>query len=165
MDQDHGQARHTDPATSHAAAASISPGKMRTMLLQAFAVGGPMTDESAALLAGLEGTEYASRCSELRRDGLLLVAQGVTRPGTSGRARMVSACSHEGAAAAGLPGVLVVAAFPGSADQTRENMDTHTWRLPHDGGPAFCECGARAGGTLGCWPCGWPVAVTVQVLL
>lgn len=160
MSEQHGQARHTDPATSHAAAAAISPQALRVRLLQAFCLGGPQTDEQAAGEAGLLHTEYATRCSELRAEGLLVVVGGVTRAGTSGRQRMMSVTTHAGAAASGLPGALRVPPFPGTVAQASDNVGTHTW-----GPDSFCECGARWGGTLATWPCGYPVPTTVEVLL
>lgn len=87
---DHGQARASDPATSHAAARLIRPGSARSQLLKAH-WGRPegLTDEEAATFAGLRLTsEYATRCSELTRAGLLEDLTD-TRAGLSGMARQV----------------------------------------------------------------------------
>jgi hypothetical protein len=90
LDSDHGQARATDPPTSHAAAARVKTGTAKALLLTAH-LNHPlgMTDEEAASWAGLAMTsEYATRCSELVRQGLL-ADTGEERAGASGMARMV----------------------------------------------------------------------------
>jgi hypothetical protein len=87
---DHGQARHTDPATSHEAARLVRPGSARARLLFAHHYNPDgMTDEEAAESASLSLTsEYATRCSELMRAGLL-VDTPLSRTGRSGMARVV----------------------------------------------------------------------------
>lgn len=102
---DTGQARATDPATSQKAASRVRTGSARAALLKAHASNAEygMTDEQAAAWAGLPLTsEYATRCSELERQGLL---ENTTeeRAGTSGMSRMVRRITKEGkAVAAGL---------------------------------------------------------------
>lgn len=97
VDTDHGQARHTDPPTARAAAMSIRPGSARHQLLvihREHPEG--LTDEEAATLAGIDlGSEYATRCSELMRLGLL-VDTDITRPGASGLARLVRRVTTQG---------------------------------------------------------------------
>lgn len=87
---DHGQARRADPVTAKDAARLVRPGSMRRKLLEAHAEDGlGLTDEEAAEAAGIALTsEYATRCAELERAGLLFDT-AVTRPGRSGMARMV----------------------------------------------------------------------------
>ena len=91
--------RATDPATSHAA----EPDRWRTgsqaiRLLQAFAALIDATDEEAMEQAiGVSPlSEYAKRCSELREAGLIEPTI-YTRPGYSGRERMVSTITEAGA--------------------------------------------------------------------
>lgn len=57
---------------------------------------GAWSDEQAARHAGLLGTEYATRCSELRSAGLIQMVDGVTRKGSSGMCRVVSQITEEG---------------------------------------------------------------------
>lgn len=87
---DHGQARASDPATAQAAARLVRPGSARARLLKAhLEQPDGLTDEEAATLAGLPLTsEYATRCSELMRAGLL-VSASFARTGASGMARQV----------------------------------------------------------------------------
>lgn len=96
---DHGQARHRDPKTSKAAASLVRPGSARYQLLEAhlrFPEG--LTDEEAAIEAQLPLTsEYATRCSELLRAGLLMDTV-MTRPGASGMSRMVRCITPAGRA-------------------------------------------------------------------
>lgn len=85
-----GQARRSDPATSHTAASLVRPGSARARLLEAH-YGHPagMTDEEAAQAAGLSmSSEYATRCSELMRAGYLRDTNEA-RTGSSGMARVV----------------------------------------------------------------------------
>lgn len=98
-----GQARRDDPLTSHLAAALIKSKatSARIRLLNAFYIARytkGLTDEEAADAAGLSlRSEYATRCSELRRGGLL-VPTGDTRLGDSGSARIVSSITDAGVA-------------------------------------------------------------------
>lgn len=87
---DHGQVRRSDPATSHEAARLVRPGSARHALLMAHNEHRDgLTDEEAALIAHLSLTsEYATRCSELARVGLL-VDTPMARAGSSGMARLV----------------------------------------------------------------------------
>ena len=91
--------RSTDPPTSHAA----EPVRWRTgsqaiRLLQSFASLIDATDEEAMENAiGVSPvSEYAKRCSELREAGLIEPTI-YTRPGYSGRERMVSTITEAGA--------------------------------------------------------------------
>ena len=69
------KARLTDPVTSHAAARAVLPksGTAKAKLLAAhLAHRDGLTDREAAEIAGLDlRSEYATRCSELVRLGLL----------------------------------------------------------------------------------------------
>lgn len=69
------KARLTDPVTSHAAARAVAPksGTAKAKLLAAhLSHRDGLTDREAAEIAGLDlRSEYATRCSELVRLGLL----------------------------------------------------------------------------------------------
>ena len=101
--RDHGQARRTDPDTSQQAALAVRPNTARWFLLSAHAVYPEgLTDEEAASSAGLSLTsEYATRCSELERAGLLVNTDAV-RTGDAGMGRMVRRITNEGLEAIGL---------------------------------------------------------------
>lgn len=91
--QAQGQARATDPATSQAAARLIRARATgaRVLLLEAFARAGEegLTDEQAAERAGLSlSSEYATRCSELDRAGVVATTPE-RRPGRAGMERVV----------------------------------------------------------------------------
>ncbi len=94
-----GQARHTDPFTSKEAAVFIKAKatSARVLLLQAHASHpGGLTDEEAAVEAGLPlVSEYATRCSELKRCGWIEDTE-VTRPGASGSSRLVRRITADG---------------------------------------------------------------------
>jgi hypothetical protein len=98
------RARVTDPATSHAAAASVQvSGKAQAFrLLAAWCAAGPagLTDEQAATRSGIgtDGGHYTKRCSDLRRMGLIAGTDDV-RAGRSGRAARVSVSTAAGRAA------------------------------------------------------------------
>ncbi len=98
-----GQSRAGDPSTSQTAALSVRPGSARYALLRAH-LDHPhgLTDEEAAEFAGLSlRSEYATRCSELSRSGLL-EDTGETRPGDSGLARIVRRITTNGRRELGL---------------------------------------------------------------
>lgn len=100
--EDHGQARRTDPATSHEAAFKIRPGSARARLLMAHAIAQGiregLTDEEACMAAGLSlRSEYATRCSELMRAGYLRDTEA-TRTGASGMSRVVRVITDQGRA-------------------------------------------------------------------
>lgn len=97
---DHGQARGSDPWTAKEAARMVRPGSQRRALLEAHRENPRgMTDEEAAAAAGISpGSEYATRCSELVRAGLL-EDTGKSREGSSGMARMVRKITPAGRAA------------------------------------------------------------------
>lgn len=91
-------ARRTDPATSHAAAASL--GSQQTMmrsLLTTYA-DAERTCEEAADVAGYEHERATKRVSDLLRSGLI-EDTGATRPGRSGREQMVCRLTVAGWAA------------------------------------------------------------------
>ena len=94
---DHGQARATDLPTAKAAATQVKPGGARYALLKAHLSDlKGMTDEEAAIEAGLPLTsEYATRCSELVRAGYLQDTS-VTRMGRSGVRRVVRVITQSG---------------------------------------------------------------------
>jgi hypothetical protein len=84
-------ARHTDPDTSRAGAASVAPragSSQKARLLIAYATRGDLTADDAAHHADLLGSCYWKRCGDLRAAGLIEPA-GYTRPGRSGDAQMV----------------------------------------------------------------------------
>lgn len=94
-----GRARHTDPATSHDGAASVTvqAGSQKARLLAAYrdAPGG-LTDDQAAVRAGVTNGCFWKRCSEMRDDGLITDA-GITRLGPlHGEARMVCVITTAG---------------------------------------------------------------------
>lgn len=95
---DHGQARNTDPWTAKDAAMLVRPGGQRRRLLEAHLWNpGGLTDEEAAAHAGVDGrSEYATRCSELVRAGLLENTDE-SRPGEAGMARIVRRITDKGA--------------------------------------------------------------------
>jgi hypothetical protein len=94
---DHGQARASDLPTAKAAAAQVKPGGARYALLIAHLSDlEGMTDEEAAIRAGLSLTsEYATRCSELARAGYLHDTT-LTRVGRSGVRRVVRSITDLG---------------------------------------------------------------------
>lgn len=92
------KARKTDPHTSLNAANLIAAkgGTHRVLLLEVFGRPGvAMTDEEAAERCGLTHAEYATRCSELRRMGLI-EDTGSTRESSTGQARMLSIITQAG---------------------------------------------------------------------
>jgi hypothetical protein len=94
------KARATDPATSHDAAEAVRvrSGTAKHKLLKAYAQAGAagLTDEEAAVAAGLSlASEYATRCSELTKLGLLAPTD-LTRVGSSGQARIVRRITAQG---------------------------------------------------------------------
>lgn len=96
-----GQARHSDPDTSKLAAQMMKARatSARVLLLGAFYAqreSDGLTDEEAAALADVSLTsEYATRCSELRRGGLI-EPTGATREGHAGARREVSRITQLG---------------------------------------------------------------------
>ena len=104
------KARSSDPPTAHAAAAAVkikaTSAKARLLLVHYDdhvkwgADHAGWTDEEAAGKAGLSLTsEYATRCSELRKvDPPLLVETGHEREGAAGVGRMVSRITDAGIA-------------------------------------------------------------------
>ena len=100
-----GQARNTDPPTSHRAAITHigRKGSQRWLLLEAHAeaedrltLSKGLTDEEACEWAGLPlVSEYATRCSELRRLGFI-APTGETRRGSGGIDRIVSRITPPG---------------------------------------------------------------------
>jgi len=96
----HPLARSTDPATSHAAAASVRlrTGSQKWRLLEAFFSGGPAIAEQAARRANLLHAGYWKRVSELLADGLIYDT-GVTLESTAGEACRVYRITPAGTAA------------------------------------------------------------------
>lgn len=89
--------RRTDPITSRLAARTVTAAaSQRASLLSAYRAAGckGLTDEEAARAAGLLGTGYWKRCSDLRGLGCI-VATGDMREQTSGRLGMVCRFSKE----------------------------------------------------------------------
>jgi len=93
------KARRSDPSTSSKAAESIGirVNSSRFKLLMAhFSERNGYTDEEAAIHAGLPLTsEYATRCSELERAGLL-ASMPTHRTGLSGQLRVVRRITVQG---------------------------------------------------------------------
>ena len=91
--------RRSDPPTSRAAAASVADAGSHCRLLMAgysAALPGGLTDEEAARRCGVDPLrEGGKRCSDLRRLGLI-APTGETRPGSSGRRRMVCVAVQRG---------------------------------------------------------------------
>jgi hypothetical protein len=87
-------ARASDPSTSHRAAqiAAIRGKSQKALLLLAYqrAEESGLTDEEAGASAGLSGSGYWKRCSELRTLGLI-APSGKERQASSGL--MVQVCS------------------------------------------------------------------------
>lgn len=95
-----GRARNTDPVTSHLGGESVAyrSGSQKAKLLTVYyRVGGHgLTDDEAAVAAGLDRSGYWKRCSELRADGMIY-ALGITRRGPlHGESGMVCAITHKG---------------------------------------------------------------------
>ncbi len=93
-----GQARITDPDTSQEAARLIraKATTARVRLLEEFGRWDDLTDEEAASRAGLSMlSEYATRCSELDRAGMVQDT-GRRRRGAAGAERMVRAITPLG---------------------------------------------------------------------
>jgi hypothetical protein len=92
--------RPTDPATSHAAAASrknrIRWGSQRHLLLNEY-VKGNLTDEEAGKASGLyeQRACFWKRCGELRDLGLICDS-GMTRTSDSGNEVMVCSITYRG---------------------------------------------------------------------
>ena len=117
-----GQARDDDLATAKAAAGWVRPGSARRLLLETHR-GHPqgLTDEEAAEASGISLTsEYATRCSELQRRGLLENTNG-TRAGRSGPARVVRRITRLGLQSLRVEAEAVVS--------------------PRRGSPPDCSCG------------------------
>lgn len=100
-----GRARHTDPATSHDGARSVTvrAGSHKARLLTRYFYAGEtgLTDDDAAVRSGLERSCFWKRCGELREDGLI-IDTGRTRPGPlHGEARMVCVITDAGRAVIG----------------------------------------------------------------
>lgn len=96
-----GRARHTDPATSHTAAASVKvrAGSHKARLLAQYATAsGGLTDDAAAVRAGLDRSCFWKRCSEMREDGLIRDTGFVRRGPLHGEDRMVCMITAAGLA-------------------------------------------------------------------
>lgn len=97
-------ARNTDPATSHAAAASQTPAKLsagRLLALRTLAEHGPLTDFELAELTGRAQTSIGCRRKDLVRAGLA-GDTGQRRLSPSGSTAIVWALTIEGRQAAAL---------------------------------------------------------------
>ena len=92
--------RTNDPVTSHKAAAlgKVKRGSERHRLLSVFAHHGPLTDDEASQIAGVEYYEGRRRCVDLRRFRLI-VPTGEKRTSLFGNRAMVSAITPDGHAA------------------------------------------------------------------
>lgn len=66
-------ARRTDPATSHAAAETVRPGKTEAAILAVARIAGPLTDDELChRLPGLYGPTVKTARSRLSKQGLLV---------------------------------------------------------------------------------------------
>lgn len=94
------KARASDPATSHNAADAILPrsGTAKARLLEAhYAHPEGLTDREAAEWAGLNlRSEYATRCSELVRSGLLCDTEKTRQDPDTKADRMVRRITQKG---------------------------------------------------------------------
>ena len=94
-----GKVRASDPATSRQAAlfAEATSTSARLRLIEAHAAHpNGLTDEEAALIAGLSmASEYSTRCSELKRDGIVEDTTR-TRVGSTGLQRVVRQMTSAG---------------------------------------------------------------------
>ena len=103
-----GRARHTDPATSHDGARSVTvrAGSQKARLLAAYAAADPangtgtggLTDDEAAVAAGLDRACFWKRCGELREDGLIRDTGYSARGPLHGESRMVCTITAAGRA-------------------------------------------------------------------
>lgn len=92
-------ARSTDPGTSHAAAKTVRVGSHIAHLLAAYCdFPEGLTDEEAGTNAGLAGTGYWKRCSDLRAWGWI-ARTGTTRAGSTGAAQEVCSITDAGRSA------------------------------------------------------------------
>lgn len=84
------RARASDPATSHAAADSMThaAGMQRALILNALKAHGPMTADELDALLGLRPSTSGRRLIELVRDGTVAITDE-TRPTRSGREAQV----------------------------------------------------------------------------
>lgn len=116
---EYGQARSGDLSTAHEAAEKVRPGSDRRVLLEAHSrQPGGLTDEEAyAEASPRPGIEYATRCSELVRYGLL-ENTAAERVGRSGMRRIVRKITPQGYLALGvIPPDLIRVERPGKPDQ------------------------------------------------
>lgn len=89
-------ARNTDPSTSKVAAAKAPRVAQSMRLLAMYAAAGePLSDEQAASLAGLLGTGYWKRCSDLRNAGYIYPT-GDTIMGSAGTPVRLCFITHAG---------------------------------------------------------------------
>ena len=89
--------RNTDPETSAMGAQDVKPRRQTQALrlLAEYAHRDGLTDEEAALFAGLIKTGYWKRCSDLRTAGYI-IPTGETRLGSQGSLMRVCAITEAG---------------------------------------------------------------------
>jgi len=94
--------RNTDPETSAMGAQDVKPRRQTQALrlLAEYVHRDGLTDEEAALFAGLIKTGYWKRCSDLRTAGFI-IPTGETRIGSQGSLMRVCAITEEGLEMAG----------------------------------------------------------------
>ena len=107
FDPDYRNGRHRSPdwVTSVEGAQSVAyrAGSQKARLLAAFkqSYPNPLTDEEAALMAGISlSSEYSKRCGELRQDRAIVVVRSpdgepMTKAGASGVQRILSVYEKE----------------------------------------------------------------------
>lgn len=98
LDAECRKARATDPTTAHDAAAKVKPTSARGKLLAAHRLfPNGLTDREAAWHAGLSlASEYATRCSELVRLGLLRSTEETRPDPDTKQARIVRVITGRG---------------------------------------------------------------------
>ena len=97
---DYGNARHTDPETSKAAAKSINATKLEQLVLDVLSQHGPLTPEEVTKALDRPIDSITPRFRPLLDKNMIVELRGadgecVTRPGSSGRQRQVYALQSD----------------------------------------------------------------------
>lgn len=103
VDERKGRHHNPDAPTSIAGAHSVAyrAGSQKQRLLAVYVDAGPsgLTDDEAAVRAGLDRTCFWKRCGELRQDGVIEDTGNVRRGPMFGELRIVSAITENGRSA------------------------------------------------------------------